>query len=63
LPTLTPEAGAFTIGYSGGSCGGGSVSTTVFTGDGNDHYWMYLVVGDPPSGGAKATVHRTLPSR
>lgn len=44
LPALTPVGAAYPIQFGGGSCGGGTLSTTVFT-DGADQGWSALIVG------------------
>ena len=50
LPQLTLfEVGGVlptaTISYGEGSCGGGNITTTVFTSDSTDQYWTYMLVG------------------
>jgi hypothetical protein len=73
LPMLTSVGlGSTTSLFAGGSCGGGSVSTTVFTTDGQDHPWAFTIVGvDPPSGSAaaqpgaaqaRALAHKSIPT-
>jgi hypothetical protein len=52
LPTLTPYAASIDLSFAGGGCGGGSVSTTVSTSDGLDHYWYYVLVGTGGGGSA-----------
>jgi Collagen triple helix repeat (20 copies) len=44
-PQLTPYGGNVGLYWFGGSCGGGSFTSTVFTADGQDHYWNYMFVG------------------
>jgi hypothetical protein len=46
LPQLNPSIReSVDVTFSGGSCGGGSMRTTVFMSDGQDHYWTYMFVG------------------
>jgi hypothetical protein len=45
LPALTPVATSTTIFLNGGSCGAGGVTTSIETGDGQDHLWSYLLAG------------------
>ena len=54
LPQLTAVAHSVVVSYGGGSCGVGSVDTTVFTADGQDHQWSYLMVGTAPAPAAAA---------
>jgi hypothetical protein len=48
LPALTPYFSSAAVSFGGGSCGGGSINTTVSTG-GSDQFWSYLLVGTGPS--------------
>ncbi|HEY7276009.1 MAG TPA: hypothetical protein VH594_08590 [Trebonia sp.] len=56
LPSLTllGVAPGVEVQYGGGGCGGGSVSTTVFTTDGQDHAWSFTIVGVAAPSGAGA---------
>ena len=62
-----PVANAFaavTFMYlNGGNCGGGTVATTMNTGDGADHAWAYTAVGTTapavPGGAAARSAERT----
>ena len=62
LPQLTGYGTATSIFFGGGSCGGGSISTGVFTGDGNDQFWAYMVVGVGAGSSARAGAGIELPS-
>ncbi len=44
-PQLTPYIANVGLYWAGGSCGTGFFTTTVFTSDGQDHYWNYMFVG------------------
>ena len=61
LPQLTPFASATILSYQGGSCGGGTITTNVSTGNGLDSFWVYMVVG-VGSGAAVAMAPATLPT-
>jgi hypothetical protein len=53
VPQLNPSIRASVdVTFSGGSCGGGSMRTTVFMSDGQDHYWTYMFVGTRSSSSA-----------
>ena len=54
LPQLTPVAESVLVAFGGGACGAGSVDTTVFTADGKDHVWSYLMVGVAAASGGEA---------
>jgi hypothetical protein len=54
FPTLTPYGGAFDLYFNGGVCNQGFINTVVYTGDGQDHFWSFTIVGPGPSGGAAA---------
>jgi Collagen triple helix repeat (20 copies) len=51
-PQLTGYYTTQTIYFGGGSCSAGGLTTTVFTGDGNDAPWSYTIVGVGSSSGA-----------
>ena len=53
LPSITPFAFS-AMGIDGGACGGGLVTTTVFTHNGQDQAWSYNAVGVPAGAGAAA---------
>jgi hypothetical protein len=66
LPQLTSyyPGGALptaTLSYGGGGCGGGTITTTVFTSNSTDQYWTYMVVGVGSGGGAAQVGMRTFP--
>jgi hypothetical protein len=61
LPQLTGIAGFFYLVFAGGSCGGGGITTTVFTSNGADEFWAYLVVGSASPTGAAGT-HMAIPA-
>jgi hypothetical protein len=42
---LTPYIANVGLYCSGGSCGAGFFTSTVFTSDGQDHWWNYMFVG------------------
>ena len=47
---LVPQLGSYfggniVVTFGGGSCGPGSFNSTVFTSDGQDHYWTYMFIG------------------
>jgi hypothetical protein len=44
VPSFNPWAGNFTVSGNGGGCPNGTVTTTVSTGDGQDHIFSYLAV-------------------
>ena len=64
-PQLTPYIGNVGLYWSGGSCGSGFFTSTVFTSDGQDHYWNYMFVGVGSSSSAlRSSAGRLkLPSR
>lgn len=56
LPQLNPSIReSVDVTCSGGSCGGGSMRTTVFMSDGKDHYWTYMFVGTRSSAARRAS--------
>jgi hypothetical protein len=61
LPQLTGLAGNFYLFYGNGSCGGGGINTDVFTSNGADEFWGYLVVGSASPTGAAST-HMAIPA-
>ena len=71
LPQLNPSIReSVDVTFSGGSCGGGSMRTTVFMSDGQDHYWTYMFVGTRPSSsaalrpsGGEQQIRRRSPSK
>jgi Collagen triple helix repeat (20 copies) len=52
-PQLTAYGSTTTIYFYSGGCGGGTLTTTVFTGNGADASWSYLIVGTDGSTTAK----------
>ena len=50
VPMLTAQGGNFGLEFGGGGTGGGSVTTGVFTSDGQDHNWSFTIVGTDPPG-------------
>jgi hypothetical protein len=47
---LTPYGSSTPVSFEGGGCGGGNISTTVFTGA-SDQFWAFEISGiDPPAG-------------
>jgi hypothetical protein len=61
LPSLTPYGSSVGLYWSGGSCAGGTTTTTVLTSDGLDHFWAYLFVGT--GGSTDSTNSASLPQR
>ena len=53
VPSITPF-GFSALGLDGGACGGGTITTTVFTHNGQDESWSYNAVGVPAGAGAAA---------
>jgi hypothetical protein len=50
VPSLTAVAASYTIDYASGGCGAGTVTTDVYTNNGTNEDWSFLLVGtDPPS--------------
>ncbi len=45
IPTLTPYGVSAAMYWFGGSCGGGTQTTTVYTGNGQNEYWSIAAVG------------------
>ncbi len=63
-PQLTGYFTSVEIYWGGGSCSPGALNGIgVFTGDGTDQFWNYLVVGVGPGSAAAGVRGRTFPSR
>jgi hypothetical protein len=64
LPALTTYSGPTTAvtSFAGGSCGPGTLTTTVYT-NGGDGYWSYLLVGAgaAPAGALQMRAVHRLP--
>jgi hypothetical protein len=53
LPQLNPAISNFVdVTFGGGFCPAGGINTTVFTSDGQDHWWTYMFVGTGSSSSA-----------
>jgi Collagen triple helix repeat (20 copies) len=52
--------GSVVVTFGGGSCGPGSFNSTIFTSDGQDHFWTYMFVG---VGGASSATLRNSAKR
>ena len=61
LPTLNAFDPVFMY-LDGGSCGGGTVTTTVHTSDGADHAFAYSAVGTTSTGALRRAANRALPA-
>jgi Collagen triple helix repeat (20 copies) len=57
LPMLTSTfQGSYDVEFENASCGGGFIEATIRTSDGQDHDWLFTIIGtDPP--GAPTPVH------
>lgn len=53
-PSLTPYFHDVELYWGGGACSGGQTTTTVFTADGQDHYWSYQFLGEQAAPAAAA---------
>ncbi len=60
LPALTSYGSSSVVSFAGGSCGNGTISTTVSTGS-TDEFWVVTIVGVPATGAAPAQARSPLP--
>jgi hypothetical protein len=52
---LTPIATSAIMSFAGGSCGGGGITTTVYTTPAQDTFWSLLAIGGGPVSGLAAS--------